>query len=81
LVVHAFFGSQPWNGRPFTTDADLVEQGAVPRETNSFSKETPSLKAFGLGPSGTTTTHRMQFARRRTWFDSVRFVSQTYSNW
>jgi hypothetical protein len=24
LIVHAFFGGQPWNGRPSTTDADLA---------------------------------------------------------
>jgi hypothetical protein len=25
LVVHAFFGGQPWNGRPSTTYADLPQ--------------------------------------------------------
>ena len=25
LVVHAFFGGQPWNGRLSTTDADLAQ--------------------------------------------------------
>jgi len=42
LVVHAFFGGQPWNGKLSTTDANLAAS-AIREETNSFSKETPSL--------------------------------------
>jgi hypothetical protein len=38
LVVHAFFGSQPWNGRLFKTDADLAQQGPFQKKPIRFPK-------------------------------------------
>ncbi len=38
LVVHAFFGGQPWNGRRFTTDADLARQKPFERKPIRFPK-------------------------------------------
>jgi hypothetical protein len=38
LVVHAFFGGQPWNGRLPTTDADLAQQRPFERNPIRFPK-------------------------------------------
>ena len=38
LVVHAFFGGQPWNGRLSTTDADLAQQGPFEKKPIRFPK-------------------------------------------
>src|ERR1700723_854678 len=43
LVVHAFFGGQPWNGRLSMTDADLRGRGRSRRNQFVFQRETPSL--------------------------------------
>jgi hypothetical protein len=38
LVVHAFFGSQPWNRRLSTTDADLAQQRPFEKKPIRFPK-------------------------------------------
>jgi len=38
LVAHAFFGGQPWNGRPSTTDADLAQQVPFRKKPIRFPK-------------------------------------------
>jgi hypothetical protein len=38
LVVHAFFGGQPCNGRLSTTDADLAQQGPFAKAPIRFPK-------------------------------------------
>jgi hypothetical protein len=38
LVVHAFFGGQPWNGRLSTTDADLAQHGLFEKKPIRFPK-------------------------------------------
>jgi hypothetical protein len=37
LVVHAFFGGQPWNGTPSTT-ADLAQQRPLKKKPIRFPK-------------------------------------------
>ena len=38
LVVHAFFGGQPWNGRLSMTDADLAQQRPFEKKPIRFPK-------------------------------------------
>jgi len=40
LVVHAFFGAQPWNRRLSTTDADLAQQRPFEKEPIRFQRDT-----------------------------------------
>jgi hypothetical protein len=40
LVVHAFFGGQPWNGKLSTTDADLRSRGHSRRNRFVFQRDT-----------------------------------------
>jgi hypothetical protein len=40
LVVHAFFGGQPWNGRLSTTDADLAQMDRSRRNQFVFQTDT-----------------------------------------
>jgi hypothetical protein len=40
LVVHAFFGGQPCNGRLPTTDADLAQQRPFERNQFVFQRDT-----------------------------------------
>ncbi len=38
LVVHVFFGGQPWNGRLATTAADLAQHGPFEKKPVRFPK-------------------------------------------